>query len=303
MDVTQSGGIADGMRARWAAATTQADELEEKEVGTAEEDGEEVEPAEPEAVESTTETEETEQGADASEKGVLRLLRAGHFKGVADVVLRINFHDELAEAEAAEVTAAVGEKAEALRETVESGVRELIDSGLLDEEQSATATELGETFEQKADALAEEYAGTGDLAAFVDGLRAAFDGLTGALQDLLLPDAPEPESAAEVDGEAAGEETATSEVVTADSGATSTSEAEESEAGTPAGLLSELEENFNSALEELEATPESVSVLPPLSPPEGNGVAYSKFLAIYTEMQSLGGVEEGEEETTTDSAS
>jgi len=32
---------------------------------------------------------------DSRAKGVLRLLQEGHFKGVADVRLRINFHEEL----------------------------------------------------------------------------------------------------------------------------------------------------------------------------------------------------------------
>ena len=44
-----------------------------------------------ETAEPTTEGEKTTGRAN----GVLRLLDAGHFKGVADVRLRINFHDEL----------------------------------------------------------------------------------------------------------------------------------------------------------------------------------------------------------------
>ena len=51
---------------------------------------------------SSTEPQSESQESDA-EKGVLRNLLAGHFKGVSDVRLRINFFEELAAIEAAEV--------------------------------------------------------------------------------------------------------------------------------------------------------------------------------------------------------
>ncbi len=53
-----------------------------------------------------TEGEDTEETQEA--KGVLRLLQEGHFKGVADIRLRINFSEELAGAELPELSAARG---------------------------------------------------------------------------------------------------------------------------------------------------------------------------------------------------
>ena len=61
-------------------------------------------------------------------RGVLRLLEAGHFKGVADVRLRINFHDEL-EARAAERgREALGGATDALIDSVAGGVSSLVEA-------------------------------------------------------------------------------------------------------------------------------------------------------------------------------
>ena len=51
-------------------------------------------------------------------KGVLRLLQEGHFKGVADVRLRINFHDELAAIEQAHLRASAQENTVPLTESL-----------------------------------------------------------------------------------------------------------------------------------------------------------------------------------------
>lgn len=49
----------------------------------------------------------TQDDADET-RGVIRLLEAGHFKGVADIRLRINFVEELADAELPELSAPKG---------------------------------------------------------------------------------------------------------------------------------------------------------------------------------------------------
>jgi len=40
-------------------------------------------------------------------------------------------------------------------------------------------------------------------------------------------------------------------------------------------------------MDDLTTAVSAVSVLPPLSEPNGNGVAYNKFLAIYNEMRGI----------------
>ncbi len=74
----------------------------------------------PQAVEETTEPpvaepqveepQEVENGDGEKMRGVIRLLLEGHFKGVADVRLRINFYEELAALEAGELKASAGEE-------------------------------------------------------------------------------------------------------------------------------------------------------------------------------------------------
>ncbi|MBW8041778.1 MAG: hypothetical protein FVQ85_17515 [Planctomycetes bacterium] len=53
--------------------------------------------------------------------------------------------------------------------------------------------------------------------------------------------------------------------------------------------LVELEASFSTAIDELMETLSTVSILPDLSEPSGDGSAYEKFLAIYNEMQNDGG--------------
>ncbi|MHC4213704.1 MAG: hypothetical protein ACYSWP_10070, partial [Planctomycetota bacterium] len=49
-------------------------------------------------------------------------------------------------------------------------------------------------------------------------------------------------------------------------------------------FLGELAGMFNASVEGFIESLNSVSVLPPLSEPNGNGAAYEKFLAIYNDM-------------------
>ena len=58
-----------------------------------------------------------------SPRGVIRLLLEGHFKGVADVRLRINFQDELADAGFQEAGPVVTEQVASLLEAVGATLR------------------------------------------------------------------------------------------------------------------------------------------------------------------------------------
>ncbi len=55
--------------------------------------------------------------------------------------------------------------------------------------------------------------------------------------------------------------------------------------------LVELEAAFSTAIDELMETLSTVSILPDLSEPSGDGSAYEKFVAIYNEMRNDGGAE------------
>lgn len=114
-------------------------------------------------------------------KGVLRLLEAGHFKGVADVRLKINFHDELA----ARAQASTGP-------VIENGLNELtakLDGGL-----ASLAADLGldeastESVESLLVAFSDQLASAGDAldaGSLATAIESAFDTLVSQLRDTL----------------------------------------------------------------------------------------------------------------------
>ncbi|MCK4626039.1 MAG: hypothetical protein KAV00_12055, partial [Phycisphaerae bacterium] len=133
-----------------------------------------------------------EQVEQESLPGVLRLLMDGHFKGVADIRLRIVFHDELEALQTEAAGTASAEAVGALIEAVGVPLDELTSSGTLSEEQATAVGELQQTFEQAVDeAVDQSKTATGvDEEALTNGLQSAFDGLTGPLETLLAPSAP-----------------------------------------------------------------------------------------------------------------
>ncbi len=206
---------------------------------------------------------------EGSESGVIRNLLDGHFKGVADVRLRINFADEIAAMEAekaAELTQAgifdinamVAGEIESFLQTegLDEGIAAVISDGLQNFSSINTATAL---------------AGGGSIAqlqstfdAYIESIRT---GLAGLSQPVLE--------------ETTTEETtvppATEEITTASDWQLAVEQ-----------FITDLTLSFETALNELNAELENVTVLPELSEPNGNGRAYDKFLSIYNEMQQSG---------------
>ena len=265
-------------------------------------------------------------------KGVLRLLQEGHFRGVADVRLRINFHEELMALQTEAVKGVAPDKLQSVSDAVNAQVDALIDSGTLTEEQQVAVVELRQAFsdtvKQLTDTfLAAEGAQSDTLTA---GLQEAFDAFVASLASLLLPEEspvppvgeqPEPPPSDDTTGEdpdAAPEGSAEStptegpgepapapadvEAPTEDStGETPEVPPESTPEPTPPqgpqeppanpfdveAFLGELTTAFDAALAELVETMGTTQVLPELSPPNGNGKAYAKFLAMYNELWGL----------------
>jgi len=189
----------------------------------------------------------TDEADDHDEaRGVLRLLMAGHFRGVADVRLRINFHEELAALETAAARAAAEEAVADVTGAVSARLEELLQSDELTEDQQTAAASFGEDFAQAA----ADAPSTDDVAG---ALNAAFDGLLASLTDLLTPE-PADEGAASFGDFVAG-----------------------------------LQEAFAAATAGLAETLSGEQALPPLSPPNGNGTAYAKFLAAYNDLRGIAG--------------
>ena len=198
-------------------------------------------------------------GEDA--EGVIRLLQEGHFKGVADVRLRINFLDELAAINTAQVNAVVEEKAAGVVESVGSVAESFLTENELTEEQAGGVSEAKLAFEQAVNE-AEEDPVTGIKTAFGDFI-AELKGLFESPADppVLEPPAPPEEPVPDW-----------------------------------LGFIANLEAAFATAMEELTNGLSSVSTLPPLSEPNGNGTAYDKFVAIYEDMMGANAAGDGLDE-------
>lgn len=250
---------------------------------------------EPSPVEPEQVNQEDDDSGDS--KGVLRLLQEGHFKGVADVRLRINFFDKLAALEATQKQAVTEEKMGGVLESLNGVVDSFLADNELTEEQSAGISEAQESFIQAVNE-ADDPAGAAEdaFAAFIEALQGLFAIPLEAVEQEL----PAAEQGAEETEPADGTEE--QEVPAVDEGTeeTETVGGTEEPSGQielipPAesgpdwqGFIENLQAAFTTAMEQLNSSINAVSVLPPLSEPSGNGVAYEKFLAIYNQMLGVG---------------
>ncbi|MFT4518706.1 MAG: hypothetical protein ACI9JM_001091 [Halioglobus sp.] len=173
-------------------------------------------------------------------KGVVSLLQAGHFQGVADARLRINFHDEISQIGASLTAQQTSEATSGFSVGVTEDVAALAVSIDVSEEQAAPATDVFDNFTAMIDALAVEFADKdgADFQELTAGFQSAADDFILQLQDLLGLDAADPDIESFISAFAA-------------------------RLGSLDGAL---------------AT--AVDALPELSQPNGNGAAYAKFVEI-----------------------
>lgn len=271
--------------------------------------------------------EEESVGDDGGQRGVIRNLMEGHYKGVADVRLRINFHEEIMAIENQQLQAASVANAGSVTESVNSAVNSLVESGKLTQEQ---ADEAIEGFQTAADKLLEEFssnqpASTEDL---ISALNSIFEQLVDFLKSTQVSEVPVPEQLIpeELTPEQPPVEPTEPPVPETPPEAVEPLPVEPPVESTeplvsdelldpistlpveplepqlleepiepqsppePEGptefevFLEELAGLFNVSVEGFIESLDSVSPLPPLSEPSGNGVAYEKFLAIYNDM-------------------
>jgi hypothetical protein len=210
-------------------------------------------------------------------QGVIRLLEAGHFQGVADVRLRINFHEELMARQAEAVKSAVEAKLPSLTQSVDDAFDAFVAGESLEEAQSTEIDAIRATFEQAVTDLstafqAEAYPGIND---YVNGLQSAFDAMLSSLRELftVAPDATDP--IPPTDGSPDGK---------------SVNLGVEAEPDPPEptvlyeDFLASLSAEFAAALTDFTESLRTAGALPELSEPKGNGAAYDKFLATYNDL-------------------
>jgi hypothetical protein len=291
------------------------------------------EAAEPLVAEEESAVEETTEGSDS--QGILRLLQEGHFKGVSDIRLRINFFNELASINAEQLQAVADEQIEGILQSVGSIVGGFIEGnepqslpvilpppppteplpqpapapvpihapqspsndGDINVVQAITVkmmtatiepasppppppppqpdiTQLQEDFNQAVKELKEDFmaADSPSTDTLVEGIQSAFNQLIESLESALA--APN----------VVNEQEPTIEPGEGGDGAIElTSESAPAPEMQP--IIEELTAAFDAALSQLIDAFGEVTTLEPASEPNGNGVAYQKFINIYNEMR------------------
>ena len=204
-----------------------------------------------------------DQSTTESDQGVLRLLQEGHFKGVADVRLRINFHEAVAAAESEALSEVANEKVPAIAAAIVTQTEMLLTSGDLSDEQIVAVTEPLETFDAGVAGLtdvflSDEHPSSDNL---VSAVQSAFDTLMDSLHTILNQNSP------------------------TEPGGTATENASPDPTPGFQPFLDTIAESFTIALADMVDALNSTVYLPELSAPEGNGAAYDKFVAIYNELR------------------
>lgn len=209
------------------------------------------------------------EAAETGEKGVIRLLQEGHFRGVADVRLRINFSAELQQ-----ITAQKAQTA------FEGGLSVLIGElrGKVGDSDTPLDKALADFAAGADDILTSVKDGSLDLSTALSELREAFSGLAATLETTF---GTEPAPAVEDTDDGSTTVTDVLETIPSEGEEIETAEAPLDTAQTP---LQMLEAWFDDEVGKLEAAMTETQTLPPLSAPRGNGVAYGKFLEIYNSL-------------------
>ncbi len=262
-------------------------------------------------------------GDEGKVPGVIRLLEAGHFKGVADVRLRINFFDELsARAQAAAVPVVERESSELLT-AITAKVDELVTALAVDDEVQEAVAGLVEGFNAAVQAAVDEATSGGAIQTegLITAIQAAFEVLKERLTELLDASLTEPQPPVDrdvtppdpavdrsrlssrdtkADRAAPGEPVddrlsatdatritlqSDGDLVRPDEPLDTPDGATDDPALTLDDAVTLLTDAFQEALSALLASINQAAQLPDPSPPSGNGVAYDKFLAIYNDLR------------------
>lgn len=207
-------------------------------------------------------------GANGKAKGVVRLLQEGHFKGVADIRLRINFQDQIGAANAAATEENFAAAIAEFEANIEVAFTNFLEGFVPTEEQGNAATELFNTFKATVSDIANAFLGSGggDIDAFVGQLESDFEAFIIDLQTALEITPPAPAN----DVEPVEVTTDIPEEVSVEN-----------------SFLDDFRAAFAEELSALvDALQKGAQELPELSSPNGNGQAYAKFLEILEGLQA-----------------
>jgi hypothetical protein len=219
-----------------------------------------------------------------SARGVIRNLLDGHFRGVADVRLRINFAEEIAALEADKAAEQTRTGISNINGMVVSEIESFLGTEGLDEGLSAVISDGIAAFSPvegavdpsitvpvspDSDPIAQLQS---TFSAYIDSIRTALvelpqdvpEDVTETPYDSLLDESLTPETEVPATGE--GSTVPDWRLVVEQ-------------------FITDLSLSFEAAVSDLRTELESLTVLPELSQPNGQGRAYDKFLSIYNEMR------------------
>jgi hypothetical protein len=226
-------------------------------------------------------------------KGVINLLQQGHFQGVADVRLRINFNDEITAMEQARKVQVAQEQTSTLTDVINSAIDSFLQTGQADGAAAEAITMALETFNegmiQAVNGFAEEN-GSGETE-MTSQIQLAFVDLTASLESIAIA-STEPEGETPVvesselnpDLPAVSKNAVTQPTIPM---STETISNDELSSKITDQLLAGLTEIFTTGMQELETALSEIQTLPDISEPRGNGAAFEKFMAIYNQMRGI----------------
>ena len=227
-------------------------------------------------------------GAHGNANGVIRLLQEGHFKGVSGLRLQINFHEQLAgiAQQSAALTADAG--ADSILAAVDTVLADFTANNELDPTVLEGITTAQQTFNEAATALFEEFQ-IGEIgdAQLLASLQTAFDDFLASIEAIVPagetetdggdPVAPTSTNVVEVDAVIP----TVGDIIPVDTTEGMTEETAAVAEPDFTGFLQALGDAFSGALEDLVislASAQSTTV--EISEPNGNGVAFAKFLDV-----------------------
>lgn len=235
-------------------------------------------------------------GAHGNANGVIRLLQEGHFQGVSGIRLQINFHEQLSGITQQSTTSAADTGAETILAAVDAVVADFTANNDLGESILGGITTAQQAFTDAATALFEEFRGgaigSGQLLA---SLQTAFEDFLASIEALIPaggPPSTEGDPAVTVTADEAG-----AQAVIPTGGDIIPLDLVTEDTGEPAPLLDPdyvaflqaLGDAFSGALQDLEAALASAeSTVPEVSEPNGNGVAFAKFINILNALNGGG---------------
>lgn len=232
-----------------------------------------------------------QNAGNAKAHGVLRLLNEGHFQGVADVRLRINFFEQLSAQSQQTAITNLDEQSSTLIGSLSESFNDTVTPLLEDEETQATISGLLTDFESSLQNTLNEISISDlDSSALESSIQSSFDSFIEQLSSTLLEptvDSVENETllSDRIDSSLLVNDLSGDDVTVVNLTPTNETNTTETTLALEDALTS-FTQAFSQALSEFINSFETSFQQSTLSPYDGNGIAYDKFLAIYNNLQS-----------------